>query len=286
MKKNISAILLLVGAVAFSSCMKEYSDENGGDADGIIIGTDCRISKIAYADSATGAGLGSLSAVITSLDEVTDITRFDSLSLTIDFNSLPQYFSDTVYIDPDQYYIRDAGTRRINQFHGLIDPTVPGSPEYDVDFVYDGNGKLSQKLYSYSLLPGINFQEVTYTYTGGNLVSMTSVDAFTGDLIKDATLTYYNNIAPRNFMYMFPDENNFAEFNQFFNFGGKPLNAVKAMKVRYYDPGNVLADSSVSTFKGYVMSRDNYVLSTYMLGDDQSSIPAVEGRLKFSYHCK
>lgn len=286
MKKNISAILLLVGAVAFSSCMKEYSDENGGDADGIIIGTDCRISKIAYADSATGAGLGSLSAVITSLDEVTDITRFDSLSLTIDFNSLPQYFSDTVYIDPDQYYIRDAGTRRINQFHGLIDPTVPGSPEYDVDFVYDGNGKLSQKLYSYSLLPGINFQEVTYTYTGGNLVSMTSVDAFTGDLIKDATLTYYNNIAPRNFMYMFPDENNFAGFNQFFNFGGKPLNAVKAMKVRYYDPGNVLADSSVSTFKGYVMSRDNYVLSTYMLGDDQSSIPAVEGRLKFSYHCK
>lgn len=284
--KKIFTLLSVPALLFFSSCMKEYSDENGGDAAGVIIGADCRISKIAYADSASGAGLGSISAAITALDEVTDITKFDSLSLTIDFNSLPQYFNDTVYIDPDQFYVRDAGTRRINQFHGLIDPTVPGSPEYDVDYVYDANGKLAQKLYSYSLLPGINFQEVTYTYSGGNLVGMTSVDAFTGDLIKDALLTYYSNIAPKNFMYLFPDENGFAEFSQFFNFGGKPTNAVKTMKVRYYDPGNVLADSSVSTFKGYVMSRDNYVLSTYMVGDDQSSIPAPEGRLKFSYHCK
>ncbi|MFN8252427.1 MAG: hypothetical protein U0V75_11160 [Ferruginibacter sp.] len=287
MKKNIrTALLLLLGATVFSSCMKEYSDENNGDADGIIIGTDCRISKIAYADSATGSGLGSLSAVITSLDEVTDITKFDSLSLTIDFNSLPQYFSDTVYIDPDQYYVRETGTKRIKLFHGLVDPTVPGSAEYEVDYVYDGNGRLSQKLYrDYPSTPGIYYQKVTYTYSGGNLVSMVSTDEFTGTLIKDAELTFYTNIAPRNFMYLFPDENSFAEFNQFFNFGTKSANAVKSLKVRYYAAG-VPFDSTVSVFKGYVMSRDNYVLSTYMLGDDQSSIPAPEGRLKFSYHCK
>lgn len=283
-KKLIYGAVLL--SVVFTSCLKEYSDENSGDADGIIIGADCRISKIAYADSATGFGIGSISAVINASDEVTDITRFDSLSLTIDFNSLPQYFSDTVYIDPDQYYVRETGTKRVKLFHGLVDPTVPGSPEYDVDYVYDGNGKLSQKLYSYSLLPGINFQEVTYSYSSGNLVSMTSIDAFTGDLIKDAELTYFTNIAPRSFMYLFPDETGLAEFNQFFNFGGKTTNAVKSLKVRYYDPGNIVADSSVSIFKGYVMSRDNYVLSTYMLGDDQSSIPAAEGKLTFSYHCK
>lgn len=279
---------LLVTVVVFSSCLKEYSNENSGDANGIIIGTDCRISKIASTDSAAGFGIGSISAAINTSDAVTDITRFDSLSLTIDFNSQPQYFAngDTVYIDPDQYYVRETSTKRIKLFHGLIDPTVPGSPEYDIDYVYDANGKLFQKLYSYSLLPGFNFQEVTYSYASGNLVNMTSIDGFTGDLIRDAELTYFTNIAPKNFMYLFPDEETLAPFNQFFNFGGKPTNAVKSLKVRYYDPGNVVVDSSVSVFKGYIMSRDNYVLSTYMVGDDQSTIPAAEGKLSFSYHCK
>ncbi len=285
--KKIVPFLIVSAAVTLTSCLKEYSNENSDDADGIIVGADCRISKIAYADSTSGSGLGSISAVINSSDVVTSITKFDSLSLTIDFNAVPQYFAngDTVYIDPDQYFIRNTTTKIIKGFHGLVDPTTPGSQEYDVDYVYDGNGKLAQKLYYYSLSPGIPFQEVTYTYASGNLIGMTSVDAFTGDLIRDASLTYYTNIAPKNFMYLFPDESALPEFSQFFNFGGKSTNAVKNLKVRYYT-NNALTDSSVSDFKGYVMSRDNYVLSTYMVGDDQSTIPAPEGRLKFSYHCK
>lgn len=287
--KKTSALVLGIGClILLSSCLKEFSNEGEDSGGGIIIGADCRISKIAYADSASGAGLGSISAVINSSDEVTSITKFDSLSLTIDFNSLPQYFAsgDTVYIDPDQYFVRTTGTKRIRQFHGFVDPTVPGSPEYDVNYVYDANGKLSQKLYNFTLFPGITYQEVTYTYAGGNLVGMTNIDAFTGDLISDASLTYYTNIAPKNFMYLFPDENTLPEFSQFFNFGGRSANAVKNLKVRYYDPGNVLIDSAVSDFKGYVMSRDNYVLSTYMNGDDQATIPAPDGKLTFSYKCK
>ncbi len=288
MKSKVLYVGLLILTVVLSSCLKEFSNEGDDTPGGIIIGADCRISKIAYTDSASGTGLGSISAVINSSDEVTDVTRFDSLSLTIDFNSIPQYFAngDTVYIDPDQYFVRIAGTKLVKLFHGFVDPTVPGSPEYDVNYVYDGNGKLAQKLYNYTLLPGITYQEVTYNYASGNLISMTNIDAFTGDLISDATLTYYTNIAPKNFMYLFPDENTLPSYSQFFNFGGRPANAVKSLKVRYYDPGNIAVDSTVSDFKGYVMSRDNYVLSTYMLGDDQSSIPAMEGKLTFSYHCK
>ena len=72
--------LLLVTVVVFHRA-KEYSNENSGDANGIIIGTDCRISKIASTDSAAGFGIGSISAAINTSDAVTDITRFDSLSL-------------------------------------------------------------------------------------------------------------------------------------------------------------------------------------------------------------
>ena len=106
------------------------------------------------------------------------------------------------------------------------------------------------------------------------------------DKIKDADLTYYSNIAPKNYMYLFPDESTYAEFNQFYNFGNKPTNAVKTIKLRYFDPGNVPVDSAVSQFNSYILSRDNYVVSVYMLGDDQSSIPAAEGKLTFSYKCK
>ncbi|GAB2835706.1 hypothetical protein GCM10027043_42680 [Ferruginibacter profundus] len=270
-----------------ASCQKEYSTENGGgDGAGVLIGADCRISKIAYSDSATGSSIGTIGATIDGSDVVTDITKFDSVTLTIDFNSVPQYFSDTVYVDPDQYYVFDAATKRIKSLHGLIDPTLPGSPEFDVAYNYDAAGFLITKSYTYSALPTIPYQTVTYTYTGGNLTHMTTVDEFTTDIIKDADLTYYTNISPKNYLYLFPDEDTYAPYNQFFNFGRKSTNAVKNLKVRFYDPGNVVVDSAVSAFSSYVMSRDNYVVSAYMLGNDQSSIPAAKGKLNFSYKCK
>ena len=285
MKKGLLYSIIFIAALA--SCQKEYSSENGGDnGAGVIIGADCRISKIAYNDSATGISIGSIGATIDALDVVTDVTKFDSLTLTIDFNAVPQYFGDTVYIDPDQYFIFDATTKRINSLHGLIDPTVPGSFEYDITYNYDGSGYLISKSYAYTLSPGIPIQTVNYTYSGGNLTHMTVVDEFTTDVIKDADLTYYPTISPKNYMYVFPDEDTYAPFTQFFNFGKRSTNAVKNLKLRFYDPGNVLVDSAVSSFSSYVMSRDNYVLSAYMLGDDQPCIPAAEGKLNFSYKCK
>lgn len=287
MKNSLRIPVVLLTLTLLSSCLKEYSTEVGdGNGAGVIIGADCRISKIGYADSASGVGLGSITALINAADNTTDITGFDSLTLSIDFNAIPQYFSDTVYIDPKQYFIREATTKRIKHFHGFVDPAFPGSPEYDVDYIYDVNGLLSQKRYGYTLLPGIYFQTVTYTYSGKNLTGMVSLDEFTGNIIKDASLTYYSNIAPKNYIYLFPDESANAEFNQFYNFGSKSTNAVKSLKVRYYNPGNVVADSTVSAFSGYTMSRDNYVVGVYMIGDDQSSIPAAEGKLSFSYKCK
>ncbi|HMC99643.1 MAG TPA: hypothetical protein VKH37_05805, partial [Ferruginibacter sp.] len=110
--------------------------------------------------------------------------------------------------------------------------------------------------------------------------------------IADADINYNTAIAPQHFLNLMPDEtvtndlNHFAPYTQFFNFGKKPTNAISMMKVRNYDPGNVVRDSTVSNFAGYITSRDNYVLSVYMLGDDQESIPAAMGKLTFSYHCK
>ena len=58
------------------------------------------------------------------------------------------------------------------------------------------------------------------------------------------------------------------------------------MKVRNYDPGNVVRDSTETSFSNYIMSRDTYVLSVQMAGADQQSIPASVGKLSFKYACK
>ena len=285
---------LLFAAILISlfSCEKEYSSENSGGGSEFIVGVDCRISKIVYIDTAgtaaggTGTGLGSIEAAINNLDIVTKITMFDSLSNTIEFITSPIYTNDTVYINADEYFVVDAN-KKITKMHGLVDPTDPFSLQFDVFYVYNATGYLVTKNYFLTSSPTTPYLRVDYDYAGGsNLIRMTAVNLPSGNLHMDADLTYYNQTVPRRFIYIFPDEINYAQFTQFFNFGSRNINAVKTMKVRNYDPGNVVRDSLVSTFSNYRMSNDTYILSVQMGGDDQPSIPALAGKLSFSYHCR
>ena len=280
-------LLLAVFVVTFSSCEKEYSLENGGNTNGngLIVGADCRISKIAYTDTSTNTGLGAITASINNLDLVTRILKYDSLSSTIEFIATPTYSNDTIYINADEYFTVDINTR-INKLHGLIDPTDPFSLQFEVNYFYNALGFLTSKFYTLTSNPGNPFYLVSYTYTVNNLTHMTSTELSTGDLITDADISYYNSIIPKRYLYIFPDEKGYPYFNQFYNYGARPYNAVKNMTVRNYDPGNVVRDSTVSTFSNYIMSRDTYVLSVQMTGDDQPSIPASAGKLSFSYHCR
>lgn len=290
--KKLRPLLFIALVVALFSCEKEYSNENSGNTDNdLIVGLNCRISKIVYTDTSgiaaggTGTGLGSISAAINSLDIVTRITRFDSLSNTIEFINEPVYSNDSIFINADEYFVVDVN-KRINKMHGLADPTDPFSLQYDVFYVYNTEGYLITKNYFLTSSPAVSFYRVDYAYTGGNLTRMTAANLPGGDLEMDADLTYFTNLAPRQFIYIFPDERFYPEFTQFFNFGSKNFNAVKNMTVRNYDPGNVVRDSLVSTFSNYIMSRDSYVLTVQMGKDNQPSLPALAGKLSFSYHCR
>ena len=278
---------LLFAAIVFTffSCAKEYSNENGGGPNDLIVGINCRISKIVYTDTATNIGLGSIAADINSLDIVTKITSFDSVSNTIEFIGTPVYLNDTVYINPDEYFIVDIN-KRITKLHGLIDPTDPFSLQFDQFYLYNGSGYLVAKNYFLTIAPTTPIYRIDYIYTAGNLTRMTRTNLTTNDLEVDADLSYYSNIIPRRYIYIFPDDNIYAEYNQFFNFGTRNFNAIKKMTVRNYDPGNVVRDSAVSTFSNYIMSRDTYILSVQMGGDAQPGIPALAGKLSFSYHCR
>jgi len=283
--KKILPFALVILVVAVVSCTKEYSEENSTNTDELIVGTDCRISQVSYTDTATGVGLGSISATINSSDIVTDITQFDSLGAQIISNSQPTIVnSDTIFINPDEYFVQDHTTKRILRLNGLIDTSDIFSPRFLEDYIYDAGGYLLKKSYSYATAPGVEIAAVDYTYSGGNLTHMNFNDIAGSQLVQDADITYFSNISPKNYIYLFPDEQNYAVFNQFYNFGKKSLNAVKTISLRSYS-GSV-SDTTVTVFGSYTLSRDNYVLSTIMSGADLPSLPAQKGKLKFSYHCK
>jgi hypothetical protein len=297
MKKLFSLFSIsVVLAVLFISCTKEYSLENGGSgANGAtdIVGVNCRISKIDYYDSASAVPLGSIAATIDTKDSVRNITLFDSLNNIIVANSMPFYSGDTAYLNPDEYFVTDPTTSLVIHLHGVLNSVFPSIP-FECDYIYNADGTLFQKRYDISGAGVSPAVVVEYSYYAGNLVHMMSTDYTTvvPELIQDADLDYYLNIKPRNYINLMPDEtisddlNHFSPYTQFFNFGTKSTNAIKSLKVRFYDPGNVARDSVVSNFFTYITSRDNYVLSVYMLGDDQESLPAIAGRLNFSYSCK
>ena len=284
--KKLLPVLFAAIVLTLSSCEKEYSLENSTEPSDFIVGADCRISKIVYTDTAAKLGLGSIAATINSLDIVKNITRFDSISNTIEFISDPLITNDTIYVKTNEYFIVDATTKLINKLHGLTDPTDQFSPQFDLKYNYNASAYLTSKVYTYTSFPGIPVYTYNYIYTGGNLTKMAGIEELTGDTIINADLSYYNFIFPKRFLYLLPDDLQYNEYNQFYNFGTRSLNAVKKMTVRNYDPGNVVRDSLVSNFSNYIMSRDTYVLSVQMAGDDQPCIPARAGKLSFSYHCK
>lgn len=284
---NILRALLIVTIVfTFVSCEKEYSTENGSGDDPLIVGADCRLSKIVYIDTVgIDKGMGRLEATINNFDIVTKIIRYDSIQSTIELQRSITYSNDTIYTNPDEYFIVDVN-KRITKLHGLTDPTDPASLQFDQFYLYNPAGYLATKNYFLSIAPTTPIYRVNYIYIDRNLTRMTRTDVGTGDLDADADLSYYSGIIPRRYIYIFPDENDYADFTQFFNFGTKNYNAVKKMTVRNYDPGNVVRDSAVSSFSNYLISRDNYVLSVQMDSMAQPSIPALPGKLSFSYKCK
>jgi hypothetical protein len=282
---KLRPLLFIAIIITLFSCEKEYSQEDGGNNDDLIVGADCRISKIVYADTALKINLGRIEATINNLDIVEDITRYDSVSNAPEFISTPVYTNDSVYIDADQYFVVDVN-KRISKLHGLLDPIDPFSLQFDVFYLYNTAGYLITKNYFLTISPFLPYQQINYTYSGGNLVHMEGIDKASDELFIDADIDYYSNITPRRFIYLFPDEKSYSDLTQFFNFGLKNLNAVKKLKVRNYDPGNVVRDSAVSNFSNYLISKDNYVLSVQMDSTIQQSIPALPGKLVFSYHCK
>jgi hypothetical protein len=280
--KRILGVTVLMTSLI--SCDKERSVENPApNTNPMIVGNDCVPSSIASYDSIVP--LGSIAALFDASDKATNITQFDSITFTLENSANINYSvaGDTAYINGNEYFLL-APSGLVESFHGLVDPSDPLSLQYDVAYTYNGTGNLTTKSYSLASSPGTPYATVEYTYANGNLTHMSATDLTSGQVFADADITY-NSISPRNFMYLFPDEEILNIYNQFLYFGTRSANAPSGITLRFYDPGGTVSTTRTSQFVDYGMSLDGYVLSVKMTGDGQAFIPADAGILKFAYHC-
>jgi hypothetical protein len=277
-------LVIIISMTAMISCDKERSVENPlPNTNPMIIGNNCVPAKIVSYDSIVP--LGSIAATYDATDRAINITQFDSITFTLESSANISYSSigDTAYISANEYFLL-APSGLVESFHGLVDPSNPLSLQYDAAYTYNGTGHLTTKSYSFASSPGTPYATVEYTYTNGNLTHMVATDLTSGNMFADADITY-NSVSPRNFIYLFPDEELLNIYNQFLYFGTRSANAPSGITLRFYDPGGTVSTTKTSQFVDYGMSLDNYVLSVKMTGDGQSFIPADAGILKFGYHC-
>lgn len=98
MKKLFPVFFALMALAFFLAKKNIVLKKTASGTNPLIVGANCRITKIAYIDSATNTGIGSFTVIINAADNTTEITKFDSLGLFVEFNAMPVYVSDTVAI--------------------------------------------------------------------------------------------------------------------------------------------------------------------------------------------
>jgi hypothetical protein len=289
--KNLKKIgIIAVASIAlFTACQKEVSFEDplGGVDSGPVIGNNCVVSKIIDFDTVSNTGLAALNYFFsTGSGRVNSLTEFDSISSNLILNANYSYNADTIRLDPDQYFVVEP-SGRVKKFAGLTNPYDPLSDLADFEYFYDASGKLIRRTVSDPLFPGLTIIESTYAYAGNNLASIDVKIPLLNVTYQRVNYEYYFDRVPRNYINILPDCDELAPYVAALNMGQKSLNPVKKISLIEFDPlTGTQVDSLGAEFKNYKYSRDGYVLSVDMDGDDMRALPFNVSRNKFEYFCR
>jgi hypothetical protein len=292
MKALKMAVLLCSMAAIFTACTKELSFEDpiGAQGQGPIIGNNCVIAKIVEYDTITRTGLTAINYEFnSSTGRLNNFVEYDSIGQNVVLNANFSYNADTVHIDASQYFVVD-NSGRVKKFHGLQNPYDPLSPELDYEYFYDGAGRIIKRSVTDLTLLPTPFLQSTYSYSGNNMtgIAVILMDGMGNTFpLINTTLSYQFDRVPRNFMNILPDCDELAPYMGALNMGLKSLNPVNKIDIVYLDPFSGTPITTTTTlYNNYRYSRDGYVLSVDMSGDDIPALPFAPGRNNFSYFCR
>ena len=285
MNRLIASVAIL-SLLLLASCKKEYSVENGYDPNNPPLGTNCRLSRIIQADSATGIGLGSFSTVFDANFLGTSVVIYDSIQGSAQFTANLSYRGDTIHVDTNEYFLLGANKRALS-FHSHQDPADSTSPSLDFVYSYDGSGYMVQKeIFVHGVgVPAVRF---TYTWANGNLVGVVGNVVFPGQEQKlfSATMEYDLTHTVKNFINIFPDGYEHSPYVMAVDLGTKCRNPLIKLTADNYDSSGNVTDSVVTTFSGHKYSTDGYLVEWMASGDAPATGILPPGLTKFRYTCK
>lgn len=264
-------------ALLFASCQKELSGE-----DEVIVPQGCMIDRISQIDTTTNTSLGFVGITFNNASRVIRLEDYDSVNNDHIVDASFTLAGDTVKLSAHDYYIVDpANNLRVRA--SQVDGDYFGLTDEDIffNYTYDAGGYLISKAYS---LLGQDLFRFDYLWTGGNLTRVVARIPFTGEILYEADMSYYTNIAVKDFLHLAPDIID-SYFDIAMNFGKKSANALNTVTITEYDAsGN--PSTYITTFYNYQLDAENRVMSYVVDNANLSDFGIYEGKNQVRYRCR
>jgi len=279
----------------------------------ILVSVLCSACSKSYVevDPATGQELSTLSSNVNGSCEIIGFRQisgtvvYNMLSCTKDSSGMPielsykdsttktqlqaarfMYKQDTVYLGDSEWVLLEKSTKNVLQYYKrIVYPNNSLDEEMNV-YQYDKQNRLEKKhtYYNKTILP--DYTSIYQYNNDNNLVGSTLT---TGDgkvKLLQTSIRYDATKKIKPWLYVFGDAFENTTNLVCFKFGQKPVNPIAEMVTEIFDAqnGSVL-EKWTTTFSGYVISKDGYVLQVSCNGDVQQGWGMYAGDMRFDYRC-
>lgn len=211
------------------------------------------------------------------------LNYYDSVSNTLDYMVQFNYKNDTIRVNNNEWLLMAPGTN--NVLKHFIRTTYSDNTFDDelYTYTYDNSNRLIKKrIYVNGAVKEDYYSD--YAYDGNNLISCKLMLASTNQLIQESKIKYNTSQQIKPWVYLFGDafENNI--YLPVLNYGVKPSNTVSSIITDIYDvTAGKKIDTWSSSFSGYEISKDNFVLQVTTNGDRQQGLGIYLGTMRFDY---
>jgi hypothetical protein len=211
---------------------------------------------------------------------------FDSVTNSIDLKSNFQFKGDTIQVDSVSWMLKDHISSNIVQYHTRQKLNDGTWDNIIYAYYYDGSGRLLNKnaYYNQFIIPDYT---TTYSYSGDNLISCVLLENSGYTKLLQTDLQYDLTIDIKPWVYLLGDGFENYRYVQGLAFGKKATNPIKQISTKIFDSNTgAVIESWQTSYSGYVLSSDKYVLQVSANGDNQQGMGLFIGTMRFDYSCK
>lgn len=203
----------------------------------------------------------------------------------VDFDINVTVNGDTVNLSTGEWILIDKSTKLVTTLFTKTDITDPSSDDKLCLYFYNSQGLLVKKQIFLNGSTEPSF-ETNYQYDKSLLISCIVTAGTNKIKLIESTLSYDTTKTVKPWLYLFPDFFEGYHYLQSFNFGKKAISPVQSILTRIFDINDgSLIDYWYTTFSGYVISKDGFIIQTTAGGDQQQGLGLLFGITRFDYQC-